>query len=136
LAYLGEAALSVGQSEEAADHARCALEAARAQKERGHEAYALKLIAELTARQEPLDVKAGVTAYREALELADGLGMRPLVAQCHLGLGRLGRRASEQALMVEHLTAADALCREMGMSGWSQMERRGKMAMGRARGCD
>jgi DNA-binding SARP family transcriptional activator len=136
LAYLGEAVLLVGQSKEAADHARCALEAARAQKERGHEAYALRLIAELTARQEPLDVKAGVTAYREALELAEELGMRPLAAQCHLGLGRLGRRAGEPALMQEHLTTADALYGEMGMSGWSQMERRGEMAVGRARGCD
>jgi tetratricopeptide (TPR) repeat protein len=122
LVYLGEAALAAGQSEEATYHARCAVETARAQKERGHEAYALRLIAELTARQEPRDVKAAVTAYRGACELAAELGMRPLAAQCHLGLVRLGRRAGDHALVEEHLSAANALFRETGMSGWPQME--------------
>jgi hypothetical protein len=44
--------------------------------------------------------------------------MRPLVAQCHLGLGRLGRRVGEHELAEQHLTAASTLFREMGMSHW------------------
>jgi hypothetical protein len=44
--------------------------------------------------------------------------MRPLTAQCHLGLGRLGRRASQHQLAARHLTVASAMFREMGISHW------------------
>jgi DNA-binding SARP family transcriptional activator/tetratricopeptide (TPR) repeat protein len=115
LAYLGEAVLLTGRTEEALHHARCALEVSRAQQERGHEAYALRLLAEIAAHQEPLDVEAAVGAYRLAIGLTEELGMRPLMAQCHLGLGRLGLRAGQEQLAETHLTAASAMFREMGM---------------------
>jgi DNA-binding SARP family transcriptional activator len=118
LAYLGEAVLLMGRTEEALHHARCALEVSRIQKERGHEAYVLRLLAEIAARQEPLDVEAAASAYRAALDLTEELGMRPLMAQCHLGLGRLGLRAGQGQLAEAHLTAASAMFREMGMSYW------------------
>ena len=118
LAYLGEAALLMGRMDEALHHARCALEVARTQKERGHEAYALRLLAEIAARQEPLNIDAATASYRLALDLAEELGMRPLVAQCHLGLGQLGRRADQPHLAEQHLTAASAMFHEMGMPRW------------------
>jgi hypothetical protein len=58
------------------------------------------------------------TRYREALVLAEQLGMRPLVARCHLGLGTLYRRADSPAQAKEHLTAASAMLRDMGMHRW------------------
>ena len=118
LAHLGEAVLLMGRREEALHHARCALEVSRAQRERGHEAYVLRLLAEIAAHQEPLDVEAAAAAYRLALGLTEELGMRPLMAQCHLGLGRLGRRVGEHELAERHLTAASTLFREMEMSHW------------------
>ena len=118
LAYLGEAVLLMGRTEEALHHARCALEVSRIQKERGHEAYALRLLAEIAAHQEPLDVEAAAAAYQLALGLTEELGMRPLMAQCHLGLGRLAQRVGQQELAEQHLTAASALFRAMGMSQW------------------
>ncbi len=118
LAYLGEAVLLMGRTEEALHHARCALEVSRIQKERGHEAYALRLLAEIAAHQEPLDAEAAASAYRLALALTAELGMRPLMAQCHLGLGRLGLQAGQEQLAEAHLTAASAMFREMGMSYW------------------
>ena len=118
LAYLGEAVLLMGRTEEALHHARCALEVSRTQQERGHEAYVLRLLAEIAAHQEPLDVEAAVAAYRLALGLTEELGMRPLTAQCHLGLGRLGLRAGQGQLAEAHLSAASAMFREMGMSRW------------------
>ena len=56
--------------------------------------------------------------YREALALADTLGMRPLAAHCHLGLGRLYRRTGDGAKAHEHLTTATTMYREMGMGFW------------------
>ena len=56
--------------------------------------------------------------YREALALADELGMRPLVAHCHLGLGKLARRAAKREQAREHLTTATTMYREMGMRFW------------------
>ena len=53
--------------------------------------------------------------YREALVLATELGMRPLVAHCHLGLGKLYRRTGDGAKAEEHLTTARAMYREMDM---------------------
>ena len=56
--------------------------------------------------------------YGEALALATELGMRPLVAHCHLGLGKLYRRTGDQAMADEHLTTATTMYREMGMTFW------------------
>jgi hypothetical protein len=47
--------------------------------------------------------------------LVDDLGMRPLVAHCHLGLGKLYRRAGDHAKAEEHLTTARVMYREMDM---------------------
>ena len=44
--------------------------------------------------------------------------MRPLVAHCHLGLGKLYRRTGDRAKAQEHLTTAATMYREMGMSFW------------------
>jgi tetratricopeptide (TPR) repeat protein len=118
LAYLGEAVFLLGRTEEALQHARCALEVSRTQQERGHEAYVLRLLAEIAARQEPLDIEAAAAAYGLALALTEELGMRPLMAQCHLGLGQLGRRLGHTEVAERHLTAASALFCEMGMSHW------------------
>jgi hypothetical protein len=56
--------------------------------------------------------------YREALALADTLGMRPLVAHCHLGLGKLYQRAGDSVKTEEHLRTAATMYREMGMAFW------------------
>ena len=56
--------------------------------------------------------------YREALALADELGMRPLVAHCHLGLGKLYRRTDKREQAREYLTTATTMYRDMGMTYW------------------
>jgi len=56
--------------------------------------------------------------YREALALADVLGMRPLVAHCHLGLGKLYGRTGNRQQAQDHLATATAMYREMGMDFW------------------
>jgi hypothetical protein len=68
-------------------------------------------------RVDPRDERAE-GSYREALRLADDLGMRPLAAHCHFGLGRLHRRTGNRERAVEHLTTASVMYREMEMAFW------------------
>jgi hypothetical protein len=44
--------------------------------------------------------------------------MRPLVAHCHLGLGKLYRSAGPREQAREHITIAAAMYREMDMRFW------------------
>jgi len=81
---------------------------------------ALHLLGDIATHPNWFDAERGETHYREALALADQLGMRPLVAHCHLGLGRLYRCTGRRQAVQEHLTAATAMYREMDM----RLERR------------
>jgi hypothetical protein len=44
--------------------------------------------------------------------------MRPEAAHCHLGLGKLYRRADDGVRAQEHLTTAATMYHEMGMNFW------------------
>ena len=95
---LGEAHLLAGRLEEAHTLAERALALARAHQERGNQAYALRLLGEIAAQRDPPEVEQAEAHYRQALALAEELGMRPLQAHCHLGLGTLyaGRPAGSR----------------------------------------
>ena len=80
---------------------------------RGWQAWALRLLGEVAARRDPPEHAEG--HYRDALALAEELGMRPLVAHCHLGLGKLYRRTGQREQAREHFTSATAMYREMEM---------------------
>lgn len=56
--------------------------------------------------------------YSAAMTLAAELEMRPLMAHCHFGLGRLYRQNDKHGLAQDHLTTAMAMYSEMGMSFW------------------
>ena len=56
--------------------------------------------------------------YRLALALGNDLEMRPLVAHCHLGLGKLYRRTGKRQAAPEHLATATSMYREMDMRFW------------------
>ncbi|MGQ0579155.1 MAG: tetratricopeptide repeat protein [Betaproteobacteria bacterium] len=64
------------------------------------------------------EVNQSEDAYLQALALATELGMRPLVAHCHLGLGKLYARTAQREEASEHLTKATAMYREMDMRCW------------------
>ena len=118
VAYLGEAYLTAGRSEDAARLAEQARTLARDHKERGHEAYVLRLLGEIATHADPLDAPIVEDHYRKALALADELGMRPLVAHCHLGLGRLHRRMGKRQEAQDHLGTAISMYGEMDMRFW------------------
>ena len=118
LVQLGEAYLLAGRSGEALSAAGRGLTLARQRGERGNEAWALRLLGEIGAQQDPPDVGKAEGHYRQAMALADELGMRPLLAHCHLGLCRLYRRRGKRQQAQEHLSTATAMLREMDMLFW------------------
>jgi tetratricopeptide (TPR) repeat protein len=122
--WLGEAHLAAGDTERARRHAQASLEMAGAQPQRGTEAWAWRLLGEIAAATDPPDFTGAETAYKEALTLASTLGMRPLVAHCHLGLGRLYRRTDKRLEAQEHLTTAIRMYRGMDMRFWLEKAER------------
>jgi tetratricopeptide (TPR) repeat protein len=115
---LGEGHLQAGRLEEAQALTEGALALARAHQERGNEAYALRLLGDIAARRDPQESEPAATHYHQALTLADALGMRPLLAHCHRGLGtlyaKLGRPEQERT----ELSIAIELYRAMDMTLW------------------
>jgi class 3 adenylate cyclase/tetratricopeptide (TPR) repeat protein len=118
LAYLGEALLLAGRRDDAVAVAGRALDLALRQKERGHEAWALRLLGDIAAHADPPDPESAAGHYQQALARANELGMRPLAAHCHFGLGELYRRTGDHAKAQEHLATAVTLYREMDMGFW------------------
>jgi class 3 adenylate cyclase/tetratricopeptide (TPR) repeat protein len=118
VSWLGETYLQAGRRTKALDCASRAFRLSLQHNERGNHAYALQLLGEIGSRFDPADREAAETRYVEALTLATELGMRPLVAHCHLGLGKLYRRTGEREQAQEHLTTATTMYREMGMRYW------------------
>jgi len=121
LAYLGEAYVLANRLDDAAECARRALSLARTGGQRTYEAGALWLLGEVTARRDSAEHADGY--YGDALVLAEGLGMRPLVAHCHLGFGKLYLRTSKRNQARDHLAVAMTMYRDMDMTYW--LERAG-----------
>jgi len=118
VAHLGEAYLLAGHIADASQQAWHALERSRDLKQRGHEAYALRLLGEITAQRQPPDAEAAAAAYHQAMTLADELGMRPLAAHCHFGLGTLYARTRCLEQARAELSAAMARYSAMDMTFW------------------
>jgi tetratricopeptide (TPR) repeat protein len=116
IAAFSETYLMAGRLEEASTHARKALALAHSLKERGDEAWTLWLLGEIAAHHEPPEVEPTEDYYRQALALAEELGMRPLQAHCHLGLGTLYAKTGQREQARAELTAATDLYRTMEMT--------------------
>jgi class 3 adenylate cyclase/tetratricopeptide (TPR) repeat protein len=111
LAYLAESYLLAGRRGDAQATADRSLELARQHDERGNEAYALRVRATVGA----LEGRAAEAepAFRQALNLAETLGMRPLAAHCHLGLAQLLDSSA-------HLETAHQELESMRMRRWGE----------------
>jgi class 3 adenylate cyclase/tetratricopeptide (TPR) repeat protein len=115
---LGEAQMWAGHLEEAYALAAQTLALSRAHQERGNEAYALRLLGDIAARREPPAVVQAEDHYRHALTRAEALGMRPLQAHCHRGLGTLYTATGQREQARSALSAAIDLYRTMEMTFW------------------
>jgi tetratricopeptide (TPR) repeat protein len=118
LVRLGEAYLLANRVEEALAMGERALRLSRERGERGYEAWALRFLGDTASHRDPPDLETAEGHYRQALALADELSMRPLVAHCHLGLGKVYHHGGNGGNARERLMTAVTMYREMGMGPW------------------
>jgi tetratricopeptide (TPR) repeat protein len=117
-ARLSAAYLLAGRREDARAYATEALALARQCRGRSREADALRVLGEIAARDASPAIDQVEEYYRQARALAEELGMRPLVAHCHLGLGTLYRKVGRAEPARTELTTAAELYRAMDMTFW------------------
>jgi tetratricopeptide (TPR) repeat protein len=110
---LGRSALLLGRLDDARRFADRAIEFSRSHP--GFAAHAQHLLGDVATHPDPFDAARAEAHYRQALALAERCGMRPLIAHCHRGLGRLYRRTGQQQEAHEHLGTATRMYREMNM---------------------
>jgi len=116
--------LSAGRREDALTCARSAVELSTKHHERANQALALKALADITACDDAAGPGDAADLYSRSLALANELGMRPLVAHCHAGLGKLHRRIGPRGESDQHFAAAATMYREMGMTYWLEQAER------------
>jgi class 3 adenylate cyclase/tetratricopeptide (TPR) repeat protein len=117
-AWLGEAHLLAGCIEDAQVCAARALEHSCQRRQRGDEALSRRLQGEIAARADPPDTEQAESHFCQALALAEELGMRPLAAHCHLGLGTLYQTIGRDEEAQDHLATAAEMYRAMEMPFW------------------
>jgi len=117
-AWLSEVCRLEGHRAEAWQHARQALDLARRQQARGGEALTLHQLGVIHAHADLPDAAPAAAHYQQALALAEALGMRPLQAHCHRGLGTLYAATGQREQARTELTAAIAMYRPMAMTFW------------------
>ena len=110
---LGRACLLLGRIEDAQRLAKRAIDESAARPVMAPQA--LWLLADIASHPDRLDPEQGETCYRKALAAAEAQGRRPVIAHCHLGLGKLYRRTGKREEAQEHLTTATTMYREMDM---------------------
>jgi tetratricopeptide (TPR) repeat protein len=118
IARLSEVCCLAGRGEDALQHAHQALGLARRHKERANETLALHQLGVVHAHADPPDVAQAAAHYQQALALAEELGMRPLQAHCHRGLGTLYATTGQREQARAELAAAMEMYRAMAMAFW------------------
>jgi tetratricopeptide (TPR) repeat protein len=117
-ARLSEAYLLAGSTREALEHAQRALDLSQDYQQRGYQAYALRLLGEIDTYAQSPEVETAEAHYRQALALATELGMRPLQAHCHRGLGTLYMKFERVEQARTEFAIARELYRAMDMTFW------------------
>jgi len=113
-----EAALRMECHEDASILAAHVLSFVREHKERGHQAWALRLLGEIAMHCHPPEFQQAESHYQQALTLANELGMRPLQAHCHRGLGTLYSQTGQVEQARAELSTAIEMYRDMEMTFW------------------
>ena len=131
--FLGEIYLLSNRLEDARDCANQALMFARAHDERGYQAWGLRLYGAVLHRN-ALEIDQAEIHYKQSLTLATELGMRPLQAHCHRGLGALYRQTDQFDKARVELSTAIEMYRDMEMTFWLPETEAALAEMGRRDG--
>jgi tetratricopeptide (TPR) repeat protein len=118
LTVLSEALLSMNRVQEAHTLAVRLFDLVRTYPSSGYQAHALRLFAEIAAHRDPPDIDQAETHYQQALTLANELGMRPLQAHFHRGLGTVYSQTGQSEQARAELSTAIDLYRAMEMTFW------------------
>ena len=113
--FLGSRA---GRIDEAVTTEQRALELARRLGHRGNEARALYFLGNIHGYGPSPNPDQARDSYQQPVRLAHELGMRPLLAQCHLALGELAGKAGNRPEAQEHVNRAAEVFRKTGMQFW------------------
>jgi class 3 adenylate cyclase/tetratricopeptide (TPR) repeat protein len=117
-AWLSEGHLLLGHLEKADVLAERALKIAKEHKEHAHEAWALKSLGDVAMGHKPPKTQHAESCYRDAFAVSLELGMRPLQAHCHLGLGKVYAAVGAVEEARAEMAAATDLYRSMEMNLW------------------
>lgn len=118
LYYLGDCYLLDGQISKAFETADKTLEISRQYRTRGYEAWCLRLLGRISSHAEVFDPGKADSYLRQAMELGESMGMRPLIARCRSDLGKLYLKSKKQKDAEEQFNTARKIFRETGMNLW------------------
>jgi class 3 adenylate cyclase/tetratricopeptide (TPR) repeat protein len=118
VAWLSSAYLFAGRTDEAETLARRGLELAAESKDKGSHAWIMVILADVTVRRRPLNVEKAEADYGTAFALAQELGMRPLQAHCHMGIGNLHAQVQNVARARSELHTAIDIYKTLSMPYW------------------
>jgi class 3 adenylate cyclase/tetratricopeptide (TPR) repeat protein len=113
-----EAYMLAGKHKEAETLARQNLAVFAESKDRGSVAWQKYLLGETLMRRDASLLMQAEASYRDALTLAQELGMRPLQAHSYLGLGQIHTQGKDARLARSEILAASELYRAMSMPFW------------------
>jgi tetratricopeptide (TPR) repeat protein len=116
LAELSEALLLVGRVDEASALAEHLLELSYTHPGHGYQAHAYHLLSEIARRHKSSGSDQTIVHYRQALALGEELGMRPLQAHCHYGLGTLSATTGRREQARTELSMAIEMYKSMKMT--------------------
>jgi len=115
---LGRACFQLDDIDEAARCAELAVKWSSTFGYQGFAPHAQLLLGDIATHPDRFSAHAGEAHYQQALSLAEPLGMRPLIAHCHLGFGRLYSRIGKHHEAQEHFTVARTMYGAMDMAFW------------------
>jgi class 3 adenylate cyclase/tetratricopeptide (TPR) repeat protein len=118
LTELSEALLLVGRVDAASALAERLLDLSSSHTGHGYQAHVHRLLGDVATHRDLPDIAQAEAHYRQALALAEEIGMRPLQAHCHLGLGTLYAKLGQPEQARLALSAAIDLYRAMDMTFW------------------
>jgi class 3 adenylate cyclase/tetratricopeptide (TPR) repeat protein/ribosomal protein L40E len=118
MASLAEGYLLAERVNEAAPCAARAIELSKQYKERGHEAWALKISGDISHYDRNSNAATAETFYAHASALGQELGMQPLTAHCRLGIGLVYATQGATEKARQEFAMAIEQFRSMEMTHW------------------